>query len=65
MLHKNLTVSGFIPQTSGIRSNRSANWATTTAHKSQSLPKTFHLVNFLDFQLVGNVTFWTLDLQSL
>ena len=31
MFYKNLPVSGFEPQTSGIRSDRSANWSTTTA----------------------------------
>ena len=32
MFYKNLPVSGFEPQTSDIGSDRSANWATTTAH---------------------------------
>ena len=31
MFHKNLPASGFEPRTSGINSDRSANWATTTA----------------------------------
>ena len=37
MFYKNLPVSGFEPRTSGIGSNRSANWATTTALKSDLL----------------------------
>ena len=33
MFYKNLAMSGFEPWTSGIGSDRSANWATTTALK--------------------------------
>ena len=38
--NKNLTMTGVEPQTSGIGSNRSANWATTTAQ----LKKVFELL---------------------
>ena len=38
MFFKNLPVSGFEPRTSGIRSDSSANWATTTAQNQLNLP---------------------------
>ena len=38
MFFKNLPVSGFEPCTSGIESDSSANWATTTAQSQLNLP---------------------------
>ena len=41
MFNKILPMTGVEPRTSGIESNRSTNWATTT---SQSLTHQFHLL---------------------
>ena len=41
MFYENLPMSGFEPRTSGIRGDRSANWATTTAQASKVLRKFF------------------------
>ena len=47
MFYKNLLVSGLEPRTSGFGSDRSANWATTTAQI---------------WQLLGHKYFWSLSL---
>ena len=41
---KILPMTGFEPRISGFGSDRSANWATTTAQSDTSLPRTFNTI---------------------
>ena len=58
-INKFLPMTGFEPQTSDIKSNRSTNWATTTSHSN------FILFNWIKFEFFLNCFYFNNSSKTL